>query len=351
MIANSASANIASWNSAHGKLWYDDRWYRIAWLVWPQAIGLLLFVSLWLFHPARQGAIPWARPVAEAPRFPPVAPPFKQSAEPPIQWPPLPKLTPLAPPVDVLAPCKSSDFGQLIQTCSSLIASGNLRGSNAAYAYWRRGWAYYSTKQYQQAMDDYDRAVAMSPTPEVYNDRGILWFEVGNTDRAMQDFDQAILLKSDYALAYVNRGQALRKLKRPNEALVALTTAIEHDPKLAAAYEKRAFAYEDASNWRAMYDDATRLIQLAPNYRTGYELRGHAYLETGQQLEAVADFTKAIAIGPSAIFDYRMRGRAFYFLNLFDSAMADFDAALRIDPKDSDTLSFINDLRRKQRGR
>jgi hypothetical protein len=31
--------------------------------------------------------------------------------------------------------------------------------------------------------------------------------------------------------------------------------------------------------------------------------------------------------------------------------MADFDAALRIDPKDSDTLSFINDLRRKQRGR
>jgi tetratricopeptide (TPR) repeat protein len=100
-----------------------------------------------------------------------------------------------------------------------------------------------------------------------------------------------------------------------------------------------------------MYDDATRLIQLAPNYRTGYELRGHAYLETGQQLEAVADFTKAIAIGPNAIFDYRMRGRAFYFLNLFDSAMADFDAALRIDPKDSETLSFINDLRRKQRGR
>ncbi len=37
----------------------------------------------------------------------------------------------------------------------------------------------------------------------------------------MQDFDQAILLKPDYALAFANRGVALRNLNRPNEALVA----------------------------------------------------------------------------------------------------------------------------------
>jgi tetratricopeptide (TPR) repeat protein len=65
--------------------------------------------------------------------------------------------------------------------------------------------------------------------------------DVGNNERAMRDFDQAILLKSDYALGYLNRGVALRNLKRPNEALVALATAIERDPKLILAYEKRAF--------------------------------------------------------------------------------------------------------------
>jgi tetratricopeptide (TPR) repeat protein len=354
MSASTASANIASWQSAHGKLWYDDRWYRVAWLVWPQAIGLLLFVSLWLFHPARQSSIPWGRPVPEAPRFPLVVPQIKPP--PSIKWPPPPQLTPLvppAPPVDVLAPCRSGDFSQIIQACSSLIASGNLRGSNIPNAYWLRGWAYYSTKQYQPAMNDYDRAIAMSSpgNPQFYNDRGVLWLAVGNYDRAMQDFDQAILLKSDFAIAYVNRGGALRNLKRPYEALVALNTAIEHDPKERTAYENRAFVNEDASNWRAVYDDAMKLIQLAPDYRMGYELRGHAYLESGQQLEAIADFTKAILIDPNAIYDYRMRGRAFYLQGLFDSAAADFDAALRINPKDSETLSFINDLRRKQRGR
>jgi hypothetical protein len=33
------------------------------------------------------------------------------------------------------------------------------------------------------------------------------------------------------------------------------------------------------------------------------------------------------------------------------NAMADFEAALRIDATDSDTISFINDLKRRQRGR
>src|SRR5260370_6267762 len=98
-------------------------------------------------------------------------------------------------------------------------------------------------------------------------------------------------------------------------------------------------------------DDAKNLIELEPNYRMGYEYRGRAYLEVGQQQAAIADFSKAISIDPDAIYGYSMRGRAYYFLNQFDSAMADFQAALRIDPKDSDTISYINDLRRQQRGR
>jgi tetratricopeptide (TPR) repeat protein len=44
-----------------------------------------------------------------------------------------------------------------------------------------------------------------------------------------------------------------------------------------------------------------------------------------------------------------MRGRTYYFLNQYDNAMADFEAALRIDAQDSYTLSFINDLKHKQR--
>ena len=70
------SAKTASWLSAHGRLWYDDPWYRLAWIVWPQALGLLLFVSLWLNYPTAQTFIPWAKPVVEAPNPTPVTTPL-----------------------------------------------------------------------------------------------------------------------------------------------------------------------------------------------------------------------------------------------------------------------------------
>jgi lipoprotein NlpI len=339
------SANTASWLSTHGRLWYDDPWYRLAWIVWPQALGLLLFVSLWLNYPVAQGIIPWAKPIVEAPKAPPVAapvndPPKQAFVAPPVQQ-----------PADALEPCKGNDHAQIIRACTALLASGNLRSDEVPYAYWHRGWQYQQLRQYQPAMDDYNRAIAMAPRiAEFFVDRGELLVDLKNKERALQDFDYAILLKPDYAPAYVDRGITLYDLKRPSEAFVALNKAIELDSKQFLAYEYRASIYEDNENWRAVYDDGVKMIELNPNSRFGYEYRGHAYLEVNQFQSAIADFTKAIALDPSAIYGWRMRGRAYYFLNQFDNAMTDFQAALRIDPKDSDTIDFINDLKRR-RGR
>jgi TPR repeat protein len=58
MAANASS----TWLAAHGKLWYDDNWYRIAWIVWPQAIAVLVFMLLWA-APASNPAATWAKPL------------------------------------------------------------------------------------------------------------------------------------------------------------------------------------------------------------------------------------------------------------------------------------------------
>lgn len=334
---NSAGSLIAT----HGRLWYDDRRYRIAWIVWPQSVGLLLFVWMWLIPSAIPGNVPWAKPAVEAPK-PPQTPPIKQieTAAPPLNL----------PPANLLAPCQNGQFSQIIITCSALLAAGTLNDNNRAYAYWHRGWAYYSLKQYQAAMEDYNRAIAtLSSAPEFFNDRGILWMTLDNNQRALQDFNRAVGIKSDYALGHANRGAALRNLKQPDEALAALATAIDRNPSLAYAYETRAFVYEDSSNWNAMFKDASKLIELSPNYRIGYEFRGHAYLEASQFLAAVTDFSKAISIDDSAIYGWRMRGRAYYFLGQYENARSDLNAALRIDPKDSSTIAFVNDLDRRTR--
>src|SRR6516164_8474535 len=184
------------WLAAHGRLWYDDRRYRIAWIIWPQAAGLLIFVVLWLNYPAAQGVIPWAKPVLEATQNPTTA----VVPQPQPQPQPQPYQTPTPqPPDDALAPCKGENWGSIIPACTTQLMSGKLRGNDVAWAYWYRGWAYYQTKQYQLAMNDYDRAITMnSREPDFYNDRGTVWKALEKKERALQDYDQAILLKSDY---------------------------------------------------------------------------------------------------------------------------------------------------------
>ncbi|MDN3274891.1 tetratricopeptide repeat protein [Frankia sp. RB7] len=323
----------------HGRLWYDDRWYRVAWIIWPQAIALLVFVLFWVAPLPKKIDPPWAKPVVQNPPVSGLVDNLKPEYRPP----------PLAQPADPLAPCRGKDYGRIVQACGEVINSSDLSSGDRALALAMRGWAYYSTKQHEQALGDYERSIALAPQNYgTYNDRGVVWLAVPNYDRAMQDFDRAILIKPDYGLGYQNRGETLRLMKRPNEALVALSTAINLDSKLWRAYELRAFTFEDQSNWRAVYDDANKLIELAPNYRMGYELRGHAYLEAGQYQPAIVDFTKVISLDSSSIYGWRMRGRANYFLNQFDAAASDFEAALRINPRDGTTIGFINDLSRRR---
>ena len=57
----------STWLAAHGKLWYDDRWYRLAWLIWPQAIGVVVIMLLWAM-PSSVANAPWAKPIDGAAR-------------------------------------------------------------------------------------------------------------------------------------------------------------------------------------------------------------------------------------------------------------------------------------------
>ncbi len=57
----------SSWFAAHGKLWYDDRHYRLAWIIWPQALAVVLVLFFWAMPSSVKNA-PWARPVDTAAR-------------------------------------------------------------------------------------------------------------------------------------------------------------------------------------------------------------------------------------------------------------------------------------------
>jgi TPR repeat protein len=56
------------WLAAHGKLWYDDKWYRFAWILWPQAFAAVLVLWFWAM-PSGSKMAQWAKPLDTAARY------------------------------------------------------------------------------------------------------------------------------------------------------------------------------------------------------------------------------------------------------------------------------------------
>jgi TPR repeat protein len=52
----------SAWLAAHGKLWYDEKWYRLAWIVWPQALAAVLVLWFWAMPSSGKNA-QWAKPL------------------------------------------------------------------------------------------------------------------------------------------------------------------------------------------------------------------------------------------------------------------------------------------------
>jgi TPR repeat protein len=52
----------SAWLAAHGKLWYDDKWYRYGWIVWPQALAAVVVLWFWAM-PSGSNSAQWGKPL------------------------------------------------------------------------------------------------------------------------------------------------------------------------------------------------------------------------------------------------------------------------------------------------
>jgi hypothetical protein len=79
---------------------------------------------------------------------------------------------------------------------------------NNYLAYNNRGNANAELGQYQQAIEDYSKAISLRPDSLSYYDRGRAYYKLSNYQIAIEDYSEAIHLRPDYADAFNNRGIA-----------------------------------------------------------------------------------------------------------------------------------------------
>jgi len=87
--------------------------------------------------------------------------------------------------------------------------------------------------QSDEAMREFAAAIRLRPTPEAYNDLGVLLLRLGRPAEAAAALRQGIALRADISVLHANLGFALQRLNDPAGAAAELAEAHRLDPQRA----------------------------------------------------------------------------------------------------------------------
>jgi tetratricopeptide (TPR) repeat protein len=127
---------------------------------------------------------------------------------------------------------QGKDLDLSISACTQIIQGGKQESlENRARAYNKRGIAYYMKGEFDRAIADYTKAIALdAKNAKAYYNRGLAYHEKGEVDRAIANYTKAIALDPNFALAYNNRGVAYAMKGDKEQAIADFRKALEIDP-------------------------------------------------------------------------------------------------------------------------
>src|SRR5262249_44224752 len=110
--------------------------------------------------------------------------------------------------------------------------------------------------------------------------------------------DMVVGLAPDHADAFNNRGNALKDLKRLDEALASYERALALAPAHAEYHNNRAIVLGDLKHHDAALASYHTAIGLKPQYAEAHNNRGFLLRDMRRFDDAVAGFARALALKP-----------------------------------------------------
>lgn len=200
-----------------------------------------------------------------------------------------------------------------------------------AAGYIARGNAMYHNKDYDQAISDYNTAIALDENDSYYYyNRGLVLLIQKKHDKAIEDFNMAILLDNSNASAYISRGNAWEAKNELEKAFEDYNKSVLIDKNNPLGYLNRGKAWNTQKKYEKAISDFNKAIRLDQKNPLFYYNRGKSYFYRNQFERAIQDFNRALAIDKSSANSYLARGNSFYNQNKFDKAIEDYNKSIEL---------------------
>lgn len=204
-----------------------------------------------------------------------------------------------------------------------------------ARIYGKRGMAFSAHSDYEQAIADFDRALALDPLyAGAYLLRGIAFSARNDYEQAVADFDRVLAVDVRATFAYAHRGIASWKRKKYQQAIADFDQVSTLDQELAGVQILRRLAYWEYIAYRPGRGDLDRAIALDPNDAQAYVLRGMACSLLGEAQQAIQSFDQALDLDPNNAQAYAGRAHVSLEMGQIEQARADLLRSQQLAPND-----------------
>lgn len=236
---------------------------------------------------------------------------------------------------------------------------------NCPVLLYMRADGYRETKQFDKAIADFDKIVAIKPRLVLFRystHTGRLRDRFSNTDRdcvnladiyylrascyeglkkndlAIRDYKKVLELdKREYKTATA-LGNAYFNSRKYDDAIKSYSQALTINPKYWEGYMARSRAYEQVGDTAKAANDLTNVIVSNPKDPGAYALRGLIYKRAKQYQKAIDDFTKMTETAPTDDEGFRERADCFVKTEQFDRAINDYDRALKLNSGEKEAI-------------
>lgn len=198
------------------------------------------------------------------------------------------------------------------------------------------GWLSFLTYQrclvWQNSVILWNDTIAKHPkTGFLYYNRGNTFFDEGKYQQAIDDYTQALALSTVYMFKdiYSNRGSAFAKMGRYSEAVADFSASLAIKKNHEVLYH-RAGAYLMSGDLLNALADVDEVLRLNPHLGDGYNLRGTLKLRKNDPEGALLDFNKTIELEPRRKFPYYARSRILLSQGNFSQALQDAETARQL---------------------
>lgn len=147
-------------------------------------------------------------------------------------------------------------------------------------------------------ISSYYRLLSRFPTDSIATGKlGFFYSELNVADSTLKYYDLTISLDPDYDQTYINKGWLLLKQEKINQAINEFSLAIKKNNKSIQAYANRANALKMLKRYDEAISDILNCIELDPKYSKFHIGLAECYFKLNQTDKGCKELDKAIEKG------------------------------------------------------